>query len=125
MIGVVVWSNAEREKAVIWCEDHASLAYLQGRENLAHAACWPQPGDLVELETRTVGNLRHALNVTMLSEKSCLQLPRILADSQQQQASRPALRVVAHQDAVPSGSVASSTRRPATTYARPRSGAAR
>lgn len=125
MIGVVVWSSGSREKAIIWCEDQATLAYLQGTANFAGPGEWPQPGDLVELETRTVGNLRHALNVTMLSEKSCLQLPRILADSQQQQSSRPALRVVAHQDAVPSGSVASSTRRPATTYARPRSGAAR
>ena len=49
MIGVVVWSNAEREKAVIWCEDHASLAYLQGRQNLIAAGQWPSPGDLLEL----------------------------------------------------------------------------
>ena len=123
MIGVVVWSSGSREKAIIWCEDQATLAYLQGTANFAGPGEWPQPGDLVELETQTVGNLRHALDVTMLSEKTCLQLPRILADAQQ--APRPALRVVAHQDTLPGGSVLSATRRPATTYARPRSGAAR
>ncbi|MDM7458662.1 MAG: hypothetical protein P3W94_004770 [Paracoccus sp. (in: a-proteobacteria)] len=80
MIGVVVWSNETREKAIIWCEDQATLAYLQGRENLADSrAAWPQPGDLVELDTQTIGNLRHALDVSLLSERGCPDLPRILS----------------------------------------------
>lgn len=95
MIGVVVWSSGSREKAIIWCEDQATLAYLQGHANFA-GPVWPQPGDLVELETRTVGNLRHALQVTMLSEQGCPDLPRLLADTPP--APRPALRVVAQQD---------------------------
>ncbi|WP_234853773.1 fumarylacetoacetate hydrolase family protein [Paracoccus everestensis] len=78
MIGVVVWSSAEREKAVIWCEDHAALAYLQGRDNLAHPACWPQPGDLVELESEVIGALRNARRVTMLSEQEFAHLPAML-----------------------------------------------
>lgn len=81
MIGVVVWSSESREKAIIWCEDQATLAYLQGRANLAAGFIWPRPGDLVELDTQTVGNLRHALNVSLVSEQSCLQLPQILAQS--------------------------------------------
>ncbi len=110
MIGVVVWSNAEREKAVIWCEDHASLAYLQGRENLAQAACWPQPGDLVELESELSGALRNARRVTMLSEQEFSHLPAMLRassvpaephlkvvspDPREQQPAGPALRVAA------------------------------
>lgn len=78
MIGVVVWSSAEREKAVIWCEDHASLAYLQGRENLVHAARWPQPGDLVELESEIIGALRNARKVDLLSEQEFAHLPGML-----------------------------------------------
>ncbi|MGP9804561.1 hypothetical protein [Paracoccus sp. NSM] len=86
MIGVVVWANASREKAIIWCEDQATLAYLQGRTNLVDAeGRWPEPGDLVELETQTIGNLRHALVVSMLSEQSCPQLPRLLAEAQPEQ----------------------------------------
>lgn len=82
MIGVVVWANELREKAIIWCEDQATLAYLQGRDNLFDAReRWPLPGDLVELETLTEGNLRHALSVSMLSEQSCPQLPQILAET--------------------------------------------
>ncbi len=94
MIGVVVWSSAEREKAVIWCEDHTALAYLQGRENLAQAACWPQPGDLVELESEIVGALRNARRVTMLSEQEYAHLPAILRAATPTPA-EPHLRVVA------------------------------
>lgn len=78
MIGVIVWSSAGREKAVIWCEDHAALAYLQGRENLTSPAAWPQPGDLVELESETVGMLRHARRVTLISEREFAHLPELL-----------------------------------------------
>ena len=93
MIGVIVWSNISREKAIIWCEDQATLAYLQGRANLVDPDKWPEPGDLVELETETVGNLRHALQVSMISEQACPELPRMLADPSP--ASRhPHLRVV-------------------------------
>lgn len=122
MIGVVVWSNGSREKAIIWCEDQATLAYLQGDANFSGPGAWPEPGDLVELETRTVGNLRHALNVTMLSEQSCPQIPRILAETQA--ATRPALRVVAQQDDLPVSSAASAPARRPVPYTQLRSNAA-
>lgn len=92
MIGVVVWSSAEREKAVIWCEDHAALAYLQGRENLVQAACWPQPGDLVELESEVIGRLRNARRVTMLTEQGYADLPAMLRGSEP--APEPLLKIV-------------------------------
>lgn len=101
MIGVVVWSNADREKAVIWCEDHASLAYLQGRQNLSAGDVWPSPGDLLELETIVVGNLRHARNVSMVSEQSRTQLPTLLRDTTQPP--QPHLKLVSNTD-VASGS---------------------
>ena len=102
MIGVVVWSSESREKAIIWCEDQATLAYLQGRVNFVGSNRWPEPGDLVELESRMIGNLRHALNVTILSEQILPELPRILADSQP--VNRPSLRIVSQRDDVPSAS---------------------
>lgn len=92
MIGVVVWSCKDRKKAVIWCEDQASLAYLQGSENLNHSPAWPQPGDLVELESETIGELRHARNVQVLSEQGCASLPEILRNSAEPV--EPHLRVV-------------------------------
>lgn len=98
MIGVVVWSSEAREKAVIWCEDHAALAYLQGRENMSRGSQWPAPGDLVELEGELVGNLRHARRVSLMTEQGCAHLPDLLRASAapvQQPADQPRLRLVA------------------------------
>ena len=124
MIGVVVWSSGSREKAIIWCEDQATLAYLQGQANFVGPGDWPQPGDLVELDTRTVGNLRHALSVSILSEQRCPQLPQLLAETPP--AARPTLRVVAGQDcgAAPPAVHKAMGLRPAA-YQQSRSGAAR
>jgi hypothetical protein len=107
MIGVVVWASEFREKAIVWCEDQATLAYLQGRENLSDAeASWPRPGDLVELETETIGSLRHARAVTLISEQCCPDLPRLLAEAKPAPAPAPAsepthLRVVSSTDIRP------------------------
>lgn len=79
MIGVIVWSNREREQAVIWCDDHAALAYLVGRSDFATEYVWPEPGDMVQLETVVEGDLRVARAVKPLADSPLPQLPRILA----------------------------------------------
>lgn len=99
MIGVVVWSNAAKEKAVVWCEDQASLAYLQGRVDFLDAEAWPQPGDLVELDSEMIGNLRHARRVSVLREQACPQLPDLLGNAAQPKERRePHLRLVSVSD---------------------------
>lgn len=106
MIGVVVWSSSEREKAVIWCEDHASLAYLQGRVDFAEAADWPEPGDLVELNSEIVGKLRFARQVRVLQDRACPDLPDMLNRAAETSAADQAqpkechLRVVSRQEDV-------------------------
>ena len=81
MIGVVLWSSIERQKAVIWCEDHGALAYLHGQENLLAGCAWPDAGDLIELESETVGELRMAHAVTTLNCQHCVDLPALLKDA--------------------------------------------
>lgn len=78
MLGVVVWSNETRNKAVIWCEDQGALAYLEGLWNLALSAAWPNAGDLVELDCAPEGGLRLARNVRVLSQGVGEALPRAL-----------------------------------------------
>lgn len=78
MIGVVVWSNRPRQQAVIWCEDHAALAYLAGEDHLGAGCEWPEPGDLLQLETEVVGDLRCARKVRPLSESRLSLLPELL-----------------------------------------------
>lgn len=78
MIGVVVWSNRPRQQAVIWCEDHAALAYLAGEEHFVASADWPEPGDMLELETEVVGDLRCARKVRHLTDERLPLLPELL-----------------------------------------------
>lgn len=81
MLGVVVWSNEKRSKAVIWCEDQGALAYLEGDENLASGAVtWPVAGDLVELESDLSAGLRRAREVRLLSQGAGAALPQALRE---------------------------------------------
>lgn len=93
MIGVVVWSNEKRGKAVIWCEDQGALAYLEGVGNLAAGAGWPVAGDLVEMESVVEGGLRLARAVRLLSQGAGAALPQALRDHAEGAA--PALAAVA------------------------------
>lgn len=70
MIGVVIWGKEESESAVIWCEDLASMTYLNSRADLKDASCWPKTGDLVELEYEQIGETRHARHVSMVSAEA-------------------------------------------------------
>ncbi len=78
MIGVVVWSSVERQKAVIWCEDQGALAYLHGAENMLAGSGWPMAGDLVELASETRGDMRYARDVTLVNRQHFVDLPTIL-----------------------------------------------
>jgi len=94
MIGVVLWSKPPRETAIIWCEDNAALAYLQGRENLASGGDWPETGDLVELECETSGTLRYARRVEVVSGYRRSDLPEILRGMSHDIPVQPMLRVI-------------------------------
>lgn len=99
MIGVILWSSPAKEKAVIWCEDHGALAYLQGQENLAFTKEWPDSGDLVELEVEMVQDLRHARCVTLVSGNKRSELPGLLRGmGEKAGATRPALRLISNHD---------------------------
>lgn len=99
MIGVILWSSPAKEKAVIWCEDHGALAYLQGRESLVFSSDWPEAGDLVELEIETVKELRHARCVSLVSGNKRSELPGLLRGiGEKPEAVRPVLRVISNPD---------------------------
>jgi len=65
MIGVVVWADAAKNKAVIWCEDQRDLAYYLSPSE-ARSGAVPNKGDLVEFETYYEGSLRIAENVLVV-----------------------------------------------------------
>ena len=97
MIGVILWSSLAKEKALIWCEDHAALAYLQGRDNLLSGHDWPEAGDLVELDSETIDGLRYARGVSLVSAPKCSELPELLKGMAAPKGSRqPVLRVISN-----------------------------
>ncbi|MCV2446116.1 hypothetical protein [Paracoccus sp. DMF] len=99
MIGVILWSSPAKEKAVIWCEDHGALAYLQGQESLVFPGDWPEAGDLVELEIETIKDLRHARSVSLVSGNKRSELPSLLRGiGEKPEMPRPVLRVISNPD---------------------------
>lgn len=71
MLGVVLWSDADDAKAVIWCEDHGQLAYYTPRASSVHDGGLADPldaGDLIQFEISVEDQLRFVHNPQVLSE---------------------------------------------------------
>lgn len=64
MFGVVLWCDRNNESAVIWCEDHAQLAFYKksGQEDFTDKFEL-QVGDLVKFDVMQLGELRMASNI--------------------------------------------------------------
>jgi len=67
MFGVILWSDPDREKAVIWCEDHGQLAFYNDHS----ASILPYAydvGDLVEFNVEELDDLRYASDLRLVSQ---------------------------------------------------------
>ncbi len=73
MFGVVLWSDAEDDKAVIWCEDHGDLAFYRQNENGESKGF--DPGDWVEFDMTTDRHMRFAHNPRLVAEGVFPELP--------------------------------------------------
>ena len=68
MFGVVLWSDAEDRKAVIWCEDHGDLAFYNGETVTSTSAFSLDAGDLVQFDLSEDRNLRYATNPQLIAD---------------------------------------------------------
>ena len=66
MYGVVLWSDSEENKAVIWCEDHGDLAFFCRKGEISAPAL--DPGDFVQFDLTMERHLRFAHNPRLVSE---------------------------------------------------------
>lgn len=66
MYGVVLWSDAQENKAVIWCEDHGDLAFYRQPVDATEVAL--DAGDWVQFDMTTDRHLRFAHNPRLISE---------------------------------------------------------
>lgn len=67
MYGVVLWSDLNKNCAVIWCEDHSSLAYFKDDRGVMTDGLAFGPGDLVEFEVRMENDMRLALDPSIVA----------------------------------------------------------
>ncbi len=68
MMGVVLWSDQQVGKAVIWCEDQGKPAYVTGEQAESYSDLELQAGDLVSFSLRMQSRLRFAENLTVVEE---------------------------------------------------------
>lgn len=66
MYGVVLWSDTEDQKAVIWCEDHGDLAFYRQPQDGDQVAL--DAGDWVQFDLTTERQVRFAHNPRLVAE---------------------------------------------------------
>ncbi|MCA0870314.1 hypothetical protein LCL97_05735 [Seohaeicola saemankumensis] len=66
MYGVVLWSDTEDQKAVIWCEDHGDLAFY--RQPCDGQQVCLDAGDWIQFDMTTERHLRLAHNPRLVAD---------------------------------------------------------
>jgi hypothetical protein len=69
MFGVVLWSDADERKAVIWCEDHGDLAFYNQPD--VSAGIQLDAGDWVQFDLTMDRQMRLAHNPRLVQEGVC------------------------------------------------------
>lgn len=85
MYGVVLWTDASSQRAVIWCDDHGDLAFYNGGSVTDPFEM--TEGDLVSVDLHTEGVMRVAQNPRIIAEKAHTGLTDALRTSGDQTAS--------------------------------------
>ncbi len=69
MFGVVLWSDPNQKRAVIWCEDHGDLAFFNGDGVDPTQALVMDPGDLVQFDLCEDRHIRLASNAKLVASE--------------------------------------------------------
>lgn len=89
MFGVVLWSDTNAQKAVIWCEDQGELAFYTPSDRCVHNAPSLDAGDLVKFDVTVQKNMRKATNPQLLQQSHSPNLPTSLRSSRAKPDVRP------------------------------------
>jgi hypothetical protein len=80
MNGVVLWSDVDQHKAVIWCEDQGELAFYAQKTPMDVVDLYE--GDLICFDLTLRQNKRMVENPQILGESVCIGLAQSLAAAQ-------------------------------------------
>ncbi|GGB96952.1 hypothetical protein GCM10011363_12010 [Marivita lacus] len=92
MFGVVLWSDAAAQKAVIWCEDQGELAFYTPADGSIHDAPVLDAGDLIRFDVIVEENVRTARNPQVLMPSHSPDLPGKLRAGTRETANKAAPR---------------------------------
>ena len=82
MLGVVLWSDRKRDRAVVWCEDHQNLAFFKCDPSFAGCDRGFEAGDLIEFELRVEDDLRLVVDPSLVAPQQYSALVRELMQGQ-------------------------------------------
>ena len=80
MIGVVLWSDGEEGKAVLWCEDQGDLAYYDTYKDQRDVSTSFGAGDMVQFDVTVESRQRRASNARLILEQAYYGLPETLRE---------------------------------------------
>jgi hypothetical protein len=82
MLGVVIWTDAGDNKAIIWCEDHGELAFIGQQSHAAANGERFDQGDLIQFDLAEHENVRLARNPRKIAHHYCSDLDAVIATAQ-------------------------------------------
>ena len=68
MIGVILWSDRNERKAVVWCEDQGDLAFLGCGEKSPKMRSFFEAGDVLKFDVEIDGDFRSVSNPRLVHE---------------------------------------------------------
>ena len=80
MDGIVIWSDTNAHKAIVWCSDNGDLAFAEGLDVLTGSFLMPEAGTMVAVKTRSENGLRSCYELTPLYHNAAPDLPQSLRD---------------------------------------------
>jgi hypothetical protein len=86
MLGVVIWTDADDSKAIIWCEDHGELAFLSQPAKVESGAEKLDQGDLIQFDLEEHRNLRMAHNPRKIEQQYCSDIKAVMESAVKVQA---------------------------------------
>ncbi len=81
MMGVVLWSDLNDQKAVFWCEDQGDLAFYDATADGHHLQGQMNAGDMVSFDLTFERKMRRAHNAQIVEQKVCHGLQDQLRES--------------------------------------------
>ena len=87
MFGVVLWSDTDERKAVIWCEDHGDLAFYKQNEQEPKLPL--DAGDWVQFDLTMERHLRYAHNPRLVAEGAYTDLADVLGTERERAPVQP------------------------------------